>query len=961
MPLSSPVLVGREHELGVLARALGDMVSSGTGSTVILLGEAGSGKTRLASELQGRASMPVLRGRAGSTVLSVPYRPLSEALMSAFRTTGPPTGPALEPFLPVLGRLVPQWGHLADPGRADSPLVVAESVLRLLGVGHPAGCLLVLEDLHDADPETLAAVEYLMDNVDQWPVLSLLTARDQPGPARELFASARRRRVARPVSLGPLEPAHMAELAAHCLGGRPPPSVIATLVRDGDGNPFFLEELLAGMVSSGGLRRDAHGWAAADTTVGAIPATLAQLITERAEALGPDILHLLRAGALVDRRFPASVPAEATGRTAAEVDQLLGAACAAGILTAEPTPGWFAFRHALTVEVLLASLPRTLGETLAATVAAAIEHHFPGLPGEWCERVARLRVLAADLGSAAEILAVAGRRALTAGTATTAVSLFERAVELVGADRSEFLDPLLRAWTMSGRGDNALGYSDAVDGLVAAPAVLAGLQLRLAEAASATGAREVCLARIGAGRALLAAEPHAEYEAGFDVLESLVLVETPEAPPGRAEYLARRAAVTAEHAGLPELACRAWEVLGTTARDGSLAESDEVFELLLATAQRHELGAWQLEALAYLGANDMLRDGHGGRLDQAHAQAVRLGALRDLCGVEGLQAMLAVLRGEHDRAAELIVPGRQLAARLGHHKIVRYLTLSSAVRAGHRGRRAEMDRHVEALMADGGADTHYLPVAWGQGGAVCALLEEDRARARADLDRATAREEATGSPYALSGRYGLALLLGVLDGDQGWVEHDAVAAHPRSRYRWNRQFVSAARAVLLARDGRPAEAGAALAESDEAAAVFPLARHLVLRLVAEDGVTTGWGDPPAWARTAEEYFHDLGHRPVAAACRSVLRAAGAPTPARRRGWGSVPPPLRARGVTVREFEVLGLLAGQLDNRAVGRRLFISPRTVEKHVSGLLAKLECQDRRALARYASANGIPFLAVS
>ena len=88
---------------------------------------------------------------------------------------------------------------------------------------------------------------------------------------------------------------------------------------------------------------------------------------------------------------------------------------------------------------------------------------------------------------------------------------------------------------------------------------------------------------------------------------------------------------------------------------------------------------------------------------------------------------------------------------------------------------------------------------------------------------------------------------------------------------------------------------------------------------------------------------------MAAACRALLRSAGAPVP-RPAGDGDVPGPLRALGVTEREADVLRLVAQGLGNREIAERMFLSPRTVEKHVASLLAKTGLR-RGQLAGYSA----------
>ena len=110
------------------------------------------------------------------------------------------------------------------------------------------------------------------------------------------------------------------------------------------------------------------------------------------------------------------------------------------------------------------------------------------------------------------------------------------------------------------------------------------------------------------------------------------------------------------------------------------------------------------------------------------------------------------------------------------------------------------------------------------------------------------------------------------------------------------------------------------------------------------------GDPGALLRDAETTFTRLRLGRAAAACRSLLKTAGHTAPRRRAADAGLPASLISAGVTAREAEVLDLLADRLSNREIARLLFVSPRTVEKHVAALLAKLGGEDRNALARLA-----------
>ncbi|HEX5198458.1 MAG TPA: helix-turn-helix transcriptional regulator [Actinoplanes sp.] len=197
------------------------------------------------------------------------------------------------------------------------------------------------------------------------------------------------------------------------------------------------------------------------------------------------------------------------------------------------------------------------------------------------------------------------------------------------------------------------------------------------------------------------------------------------------------------------------------------------------------------------------------------------------------------------------------------------------------------------------------------------------------------------------------LLLAVSDDDDAArAETDRVRESGATRHRVVATLLGYAEAVLLGRTGHHAAATAAFAAADgEMGPLVAWYRQYARRSVAEAALADGWGDPVPWLREAAAYFAARGDQVVAAACRELLRRVGIPVPRPGRGDPRVPAKLRALGVTSREAEVLALLAEGLTNQEVGARLHVSPRTVEKHVAGLLAKTGCRRRAQLAGYSA----------
>src|SRR5262249_59744009 len=119
-------------------------------------------------------------------------------------------------------------------------------------------------------------------------------------------------------------------------------------------------------------------------------------------------------------------------------------------------------------------------------------------------------------------------------------------------------------------------------------------------------------------------------------------------------------------------------------------------------------------------------------------------------------------------------------------------------------------------------------------------------------------------------------------------------------------------------------------------------------LAAEAALAPSCGDPVAWLREAEAVFVARRLSRIASACRGLLARAGAPATRRRgRDDAALAPGLLRLGVTAREAEVLELVGEHLPNKDIAARLYLSPRTVEKHVASLLLKTGAADRPALA--------------
>src|SRR4051812_34553921 len=352
-------LVGRGAELQVVDTAV-RRLSEHQGGAIAVVGPAGVGKSRLAREtatIAEHAGATVLSGRAVATGASTAYRPLVEAL-APWARLHPANELDLGPHQRGIEALLPGAGASGGGGGlsdAISPVFVAEALVRALPhLGRGGAVVLTLEDLHWADDETLAAVEYLADAAESLPLLLVVTARDDEGAAaRRLIRALSARGSMRLVRISPFEVAAVRDLAELRLGQQVSQRLLELLVERSDGLPLFVEELLAALDLSGRLVRgdvvdiapDAHR---------VLPMTVADTVAARLDVMSEDERRVVETAALLGRSF-AHAPVAAINDSGA-VTAGLQQAVSLGLMHEDPDrPGELRFRHALLRDGVIVS------------------------------------------------------------------------------------------------------------------------------------------------------------------------------------------------------------------------------------------------------------------------------------------------------------------------------------------------------------------------------------------------------------------------------------------------------------------------------------------------------------------------------------------------------------------------------------------------------------------------------
>jgi DNA-binding CsgD family transcriptional regulator len=686
-----------------------------------------------------------------------------------------------------------------------------------------------------------------------------------------------------------------------------------------------------------------------------LPASYRDLVRARLASLDDSSRRVVFAGAVLGRTFDWNLLGRIARVGDADVLPALHAATRAQLITS-PRGGdlsSFAFRHALARESVLAELlPLEIAE-LAQTAAETLEDAYPGLPGEWCNRAAALRVQAGDGLGASRLLLESARRAFALGALATAESSLLRALDLVEGDYMAWLGPaelLVAVWTAAGKTDRLVDLARSLPeffgrylarGSRFSGARTAQLHLAVARAALVGGDpaladRQLAMARAAAAGGLA----DDEVELRLEATGARVAL----ARGAAAEARRAAAAVTAgaEGASLAVVAIDALETLGRASLvEGDLGGAADAFARAQARARDGRSGTEGLLALVELATIDHLTGAGKDRLEDARRIAVGAGAVSALARVELETAWRHLGLADRDAAGAALERGLERARRYGLG-LVPHLLVAEAHRRALDGDTFGVEGAVAEAVDAARDDASVHAAAVGNGPALLLVLQ-GRTGEAAELLTDSARATVVGTPSAWWFP-GLLVLLRRAMGDQGPT--GPLPAHPA-----NRAYAAYGRAVVVGRRGRASDAARWFSTGDR---LMPPGwrRHHARVVVAEAAVRADWGDPGAWATDALAWAERARLEPLAAAARRAMRRAGLTVRRRGRGMAIVPATLAALGVTSREMDVLLQLAEGRSNQQIGERLFISPRTVESHVESLMRKCSTGTRAELIVFAGA---------
>jgi DNA-binding CsgD family transcriptional regulator/tetratricopeptide (TPR) repeat protein len=1002
-----PRFVGRESEFGLLRDLLGQSGSHAP-TTAVVYGEAGVGKTRLVTELVARARAEGVRTLVGGCASvggrALPFAPFAEALrplsgetsVAGAETAGRPGGLFVSSFLALLSSELSEGrGETAAPaggvpavglaGRVTQTRLFEDVVDELERLATPGGALLVVEDVHWADPSSRSLFDFIARNLRDAPVTLVATARNDEPPDPELsgwLAELQRGAGAVRVDLAPFTRPEVADLVEAVLGEAPAAGVADRVFERSGGNAFLAQELLAG------------------DDAGEVPQTVRDLLVSRVTRLSVPARRVFGLAAAAGLEVSHDVLAAASGLDPDTFEATVRELIDQRLLVVTAYRPAYAFRHALTREAAYGDLLPGERRRLHAALAGVLD---PGDGKGTAPGVARAATIAEHWDAAGQVDRAlrahvrAGQAAEDVFAHADALGHFERALEL---------------WDLVDDSASIAGIDHP------------GLLASAAEVASAIGEDDLGIDHVSAAIAEAGASGESQTRIGLlhlrlatylgragrddDTEEALrrAVALVPSEPPSaaRAEALARLAtelmAASRYLEALPSAEAALEVAVRVGARKLEANARVAIGSSLFSTGQDIDRGIDELHQALAIGKeiDDVHEVARGagnlsdcmirlGRFDDAArialegAEAGRQGgAARGDVGFVTLNASEAwISAGRWDEAEDLI--GRALELGAGVYVEVTARAQNALVHI-HRGRvdaAATELAHVDRMGQ--GINQAQLVAMIDTGRALVALARNDLDAARQAMAHVLDVFDRTDEQGPLVALAALGARIEAERATLGRARRDDRLRRDASTRA--RAVVDRARRAVPDDPSPPVAANLALCEAELTRAEGRSEPERWLK-AAETFSAAGMPFPAAYSRlreaeaalaggdrgraaaalnAAHRGATELGAMSLSSEVEAIARRARitlAPTvPAGTEGGSGgsetpepEPPPF---GLTSRELEVLRLVAAGHTNPQIAAELYISHKTASHHVSNILTKLGVATRVQAAGIAHDLGL------
>ncbi len=1016
-PTISAPLVGRTDELAALRSALA-AVRDGSPASVLIGGEAGVGKSRLLSEFTATEQAGGTRVLTGGCLElgpdGLPFAPFTAVLRDLVRELGTDglAGLLAGGTIRELARLLPELGEplaTVDAGEARARLF--EQVLVLLErLAETAPIVLAIEDAHWADQSSRDLLAFLIRNQRALDgVLIVVTYRSdelhRTHPLRPLIAELDRVDWVQRIDLPALTRREAGELATWITGRVPDATWTDRLYRRTEGNPLFLETLLASQ----------------DTEIGELPDSLRDLVLIGVRRLPEESQEVLRIASTGGRRIGPALLAAVSGLDLDQLSRVLRPAVTANTLVTDA--GDFVFRHALIREAVHDDLLPGEHGRLHARFAEAIDADRSLVPAHrahiemahhwYSAHDVTWALISAWQAATEQSKSVAHAERLT--MLARVLELWDRvpdAATRIGADHARVLEEAVEA--AFDAGDSSRGHAFATAGLkeldpAAEPIRVALLLNRRSNFSHHLGldsttdlerALELVPAELDAVvrvQILVSCGKHGGRHTTRDrqaTEEALALARQIGDQASEASALMSMGLIAASNSGMAEIGSAP---LNKVVEARTIATAAKAFRLLLAIAtnESHLLeGAGEHEAAAQVARQGVvsareyglarttgtfLTINHAepltslGRWDEAAEAVERALELAPppmhRASLNVLAGLIAAARGDAIAADRWAASARTTfdAARYKdqHHLPLGQLEIEARLAAGDPAGAIAAARGVLDSRDVAGSTTRYGWPVLTAGARACVLALRQAAATRDETLRADAialldRLRDCAGPFGVYGRVqeGQRRTFAALDRQAAFELAGPGAARPR-----------ASTSTSTGADGGEQDPMALRDAWDEAAAAWEVVRQpypQAQALTGAAGAALGAGDREGAAlrlRRAATLADSVGAAPLSAEiARLFRRARPGPAPAEAGGPGSPgasgatgAEAAQPFGLTARELEVLQLVAAGRSNREIASELFISAKTASVHVSNILSKLSVASRGEAAATAYRFGL------
>jgi len=476
--LVSP-LVGRDQELAALKGALKQLID-GHGQIVAVLGEAGIGKSRLVEEARAEPSVASLRwleGRSLSYGQTLPFWAITQLINNDL---GLSEGDPEAKIKAVLRRRVnalfadraadvlPYLAHLMGvrleeesarrvhqlDGETLKRQVLWATAEYFQRVCREQPTVLILEDLHWADPSTLEALESLLTLTDRSPLCLLLLGRierDHGSWQLKVRAESDYAHRYTEIQLKPLSSDDSNELVSRLLVVANLPDNIRRLILErSEGNPFYLEEIIRSLIEQGAIVREGSTWrATAEIAAVEIPETLQGVLLARIDRLQEDVRRTLQLASVIGKSFLYRL-LEAIAAAERQLDEHLSQLQRADLVrekTRRPELEYI-FKHSLTQEAAYSSLLIERRKEFHLKVGEALERLFADRQVEFYGLLAHHFDAAGERAKAIDYLIKAGDTARQKDAFEEAIQHYQRAIELLNEEGDA--GRLIKTWLKLG-------------------------------------------------------------------------------------------------------------------------------------------------------------------------------------------------------------------------------------------------------------------------------------------------------------------------------------------------------------------------------------------------------------------------------------------------------------------------------------------------------------------------------